>query len=78
MTVPCRTDWETRKKSYLGRSELERRGGGAQASPLAIRQPHLSGRVTSESTTVPLGGLDGFPFILHNVHMNINFRLGTT
>ena len=27
---------------------------------------NLSGRVTSLSTTVPLGGLEGFPFILHD------------
>ena len=31
---------------------------------LNSKEANLSGRVTSLSTTVPLGGLEGFPFIL--------------
>ena len=36
----------------------------------SLDRANLSGRVTSLSTTVPLGGLEGFPFILHNDHGN--------
>ena len=39
-------------------------GIGAGSKVVNSKEPNLSGRVTSLSTTVPLGGLEGFPFFL--------------
>ena len=61
MTVPCVTDWETKKKSYLRNTIYS----GSVKIDKAIG--NLSGWVTTSSTIVPLLTLPGLPFMAKNL-----------